>query len=79
MVQDEFFGKIVKTPLFVNPAKRLECAAASVLPRTGSEAWPLALIGLFAASSLYLFFRNRLLKREIELVETLNDGAPYHG
>lgn len=85
MVQDEFFGKLVKTPLYVNPAKRIECSAnivttmvSGVLPQTGSEAIPLLFIGFFAASSLYLYFRNRLLKREIELVETLSDGVtPY--
>ncbi len=80
MVQDEFFGKLVKTPLYVNPAKRIECSLNLIssnlpLPRTGSDAVPLVFIGFFAASSLYLFFRNRLLKREIELVETLSDGV----
>lgn len=85
MVQDDFFGKLVKTPLYVNPAKRVECSVvavtavvSTVLPRTGSEALPLLLIGFFAACSLYLYFRNRLLKREIELVETLSDGVTPH-
>lgn len=85
MVQDDFFGKLVKTPLYVDPAKRVECSVvaatavvSTVLPRTGSEALPLLLIGFFAACSLYLYFRNRLLKREIELVETLSDGVTPH-
>ena len=87
-MQDEFFGNIVVTPLSINPAKQLECLAATIpaavpiigtLPQTGGAAIPIALISLFAASSLYLFFRNRLLKRELELVETLNEGGPING
>lgn len=78
-LQDEFFGNIVITPLFINPAKQLECQLATLptLPQTGSAFMPLAIIGLLAGSSVYLFMRNRLLKRELELVETLNDGVTY--
>lgn len=81
-VQDEFFGNLVITPLSINPAKQLECAVVNIsgrLPQTGGAAIPIALISLFAASSVYLFFRNRLLKRELELVETLNEGEPANG
>lgn len=76
-LQDEFFGNLVATPLFINPAKQLECQLATLptLPQTGSAFMPLAVIGLLAASSVYLFMRNRLLKRELELVETLSDGG----
>ena len=72
-ITDEFHGKIVTTPIGVPPSKRAECAVR-VLPETGAGL-PIFLISFFAASSLYLFSRNRLLKREIELIETLNDGA----
>jgi|GEM_PF-2535271 len=72
-ITDEFHGKIVTTPIGVPPAKRAECAVR-VLPETGSGL-PIFFISFFAACSLYLFFRNKLLKREIELIEILNDGA----
>ena len=83
-VDDEFNGKLVSTPLFINPAKQVECLAASVpvlatLPSTGAGVIPIIIIGLFAAASVYLFFRNRLLKRELELVEVLNDGVQTNG
>lgn len=85
-VQDEFMGRTVTTPLFINPAKLVECLAVtstipvlSSLPATGSAAIPLVFIGIFAAASIYLFFRNRLLKRELELVEVLNDGVQTNG
>lgn len=83
-LDDEFMGRVVSTPLFINPAKQVECLAASIpvlstLPSTGAGIIPLIVIGLFAAASVYLFFRNRLLKRELELVEVLNDGVHSNG
>ena len=83
-LDDEFLGSKVSTPLFINPAKQVECLAASVpvlatLPSTGAGVIPIIIIGLFAAASVYLFFRNRLLKRELELVEVLNDGVQTNG
>jgi hypothetical protein len=83
-MDDEFLGKLVSTPLYINPAKQVECLAVTIpvlatLPSTGSEIIPLIIIGLFAAASVYLFFRNRLLKRELELVEVLNDGVQING
>ncbi len=74
-MEDEFHGNIVVTPLSVNPVKRLECSVKS-LPQTGSSVgWVVFLMAFFAASSLFLLFRNRLLRRELELVETLTQGA----
>ena len=83
-MDDEFLGRLVSTPLYINPAKQVECLAVTIpvlatLPSTGSEVIPLIIIGLFAAASVYLFFRNRLLKRELELVEVLNDGVQTNG
>lgn len=69
-VQDKFHGTVVVTPIGVIPAKQLECAAQK-LPQTGAGA-PIFFIAFFAASSAFLFFRNRLLKRELKLVETLS-------
>jgi len=78
-IKNEFRGSIVITPLSVNPAKKLECTfIPPELPQTGPGI-AIAFIALFAASSLFLFFRNRLLKRELQLVETLNEGAPTNG
>ncbi|MFO0862845.1 MAG: PKD domain-containing protein [Candidatus Saccharibacteria bacterium] len=71
-IQDNFHGSIVTTPIGVVPAKQVECAAQK-LPQTGAGV-PIFVISFFAASSVFLFFRNRLLKRELKLVETLSDN-----
>lgn len=72
-MEDQFEGNIVITPISVNPAKRLECVVAP-LPQTGA-ATSLIVMGLLAALSVFLLLRNRLMKRELDLLETLNEGA----
>lgn len=72
-MEDQFEGNIVITPISVNPAKRLECVVAP-LPQTGAAA-SLIVMGLLAALSVFLLLRNRLMKRELDLLETLNEGA----
>lgn len=76
-IQDEFHGTVVITPIGVIPAKQIECAVKQ-LPQTGAGA-PIFFIAFFAASSAFLFFRNRLLKRELKLVETLSDEGDTNG
>ena len=72
-MEDQFEGNIVITPISVNPAKRIQCAVAP-LPQTGA-ATSLIVMGLLAALSVFLLLRNRLMKRELDLLETLNEGA----
>lgn len=72
-MEDQFEGNIVITPISVNPAKRLECVVAP-LPQTGA-ATSLIVMGLLAALSVFLLLHNRLMKRELDLLETLNEGA----
>jgi len=70
-VTDEFEGNIVTTPINCSIPKIIE--TNNPLPRTGAG-WALGIIGFFAASSIFLFFRNRMLKRELELASTLTEG-----
>lgn len=70
-VTDEYQGNIVTTPINCSPIKIIE--TNNPLPRTGAG-WALGIIGFFAASSIFLFFRNRMLKRELELASTLTEG-----
>ena len=72
-MEDRFEGNVVVTPISVNPAKRLDCTAAQ-LPRTGAAA-SLIVMGLLAAMSIFLLLKNRLMKRELDLLETLNEGG----
>lgn len=72
-MEDRFEGNLVVTPISVTPAKRLECVVAP-LPETGAAA-SLIVMGLLAALSVFLLLRNRLMKRELDLLETLNEGA----
>ena len=69
-VADEFNGNYVATPINCSPIKLID--ARNPLPRTGSG-WALAIIGFFAASSMFLFFRNRMLKKELQLVEKITE------
>jgi hypothetical protein len=69
-VVDEFEGNFVSTPINCSPVKIVDNVP---LPRTGGE-WALAILAFFAASSVFLFLRNRMLKRELELVSTLTEG-----
>lgn len=69
-IVDDFEGNIVSTPINCTPLKIIEQVP---LPRTGGE-WALAILAFFAAASVFLFFRNRMLKRELELVSTLTEG-----
>lgn len=72
---DVFHGVTVNTPLGVDINKQIECTVQK-LPQTGANSgWVIFLMAFFAAASLFLLFRNRLLKRELELVETLTEGA----
>lgn len=70
-VADEFEGNFVSTPINCTIPKIIE--TNNPLPRTGAG-WALGIIGFFAASSIFLFFRNRMLKRELELASTLTEG-----
>lgn len=70
-VTDEFEGNTVVTPINCTIPKIIE--TNNPLPRTGAG-WALGIIGFFAASSIFLFFRNRMLKRELELASTLTEG-----
>ncbi len=70
-VTDEFEGNRVVTPINCTIPKLIE--TNNPLPRTGAG-WALGIIGFFAASSIFLFFRNRMLKRELELTSTLTEG-----
>jgi len=69
-VTDEFRANRVSTPVACSTIKLIE--SRNPLPRTGSG-WALGLIGFFAAASTFLFFRNRMLKKELELVEKLTE------
>jgi hypothetical protein len=69
-VTDEFRGNTVSTPVACSTIKLIE--SRNPLPRTGSG-WALGVIGFFAAASTFLFFRNRMLKKELELVEKITE------
>ena len=67
---DEFNGQYVATPIACSPIKLID--ARNPLPRTGSGL-ALAVIGFFAASSVFLYYRNRMLKKELKLIEEITE------
>ena len=69
-VTDEFRANTVSTPVACSAVKLIE--SRNPLPRTGSG-WAIGIIGFFAAASTFLFFRNRMLKKELELVEKITE------
>ena len=69
-VADEFNGPYVATPIACSPIKLID--ARNPLPRTGSGL-ALAVIGFFAASSVFLYYRNRMLKKELKLIEEITE------
>ncbi|MBI2798345.1 PKD domain-containing protein [Candidatus Saccharibacteria bacterium] len=68
-----FRSKVVVTPLGVDINKQIECVTKQ-LPQTGAG-WSIVIMAMLAAASFFLLLRNRLLKRELQLVETLTEGA----
>lgn len=70
-VVDDFHGSFVSTPINCTPLKIIDTLP---LPRTGGEWWAMGILAFFAAASVFLFLRNRTLKRELELASTLTEG-----
>ncbi len=70
-IVDNFEGNFVSTPINCSPIKVIENVP---LPRTGGEWWAIGIFAFITACSIFLFLRNRQLKRELKLAETLTEG-----
>jgi len=61
-----FQGQYVRILLPPPPAKTVETIVTS-LPQTGAD-WPTAILAVLAAVASFIFLRNRLIKKELELM-----------
>lgn len=61
-----FEGQYVRIMLPPPPTKTVDVIVQS-LPQTGSD-WPTAILAVFGAAATFIFLRNRLIKKELELM-----------